>query len=110
MGQITPILEQAALSMKEIMNEIPGAVKKLAMNYTFLLISLEESCETVLLAGLGAFLPKIIESQFAVSSSTSALIVGKTQWNNHSIRIYSSLSNSFPNTRTVNPMHRYDTV
>jgi len=68
--------EQEGLSIKEILNEIPGAVKKLAMNYTFLLISLEESCETVLLAGLGAFLPKIIESQFAVSSSTSALIVG----------------------------------
>lgn len=68
--------DQEALSLKDILKEIPGAVKKLAQNYTFLLISLEESCETVLLAGLGAFLPKIIESQFVLSSSTSALIVG----------------------------------
>ena len=87
------ISEQEGLSIKEILNEIPGAVKKLAMNYTFLLISLEESCETVLLAGLGAFLPKIIESQFAVSSSTSALIVGKRLKNVHWIEIYDS--NSF---------------
>ena len=75
--------DQEALSLKDILKEIPGAVKKLAQNYTFLLISLEESCETVLLAGLGAFLPKIIESQFVLSSSTSALIVGKQQRNIH---------------------------
>ena len=68
---------EQSISFKESLRELPLAVKKLALNYTFLLISLEESCETIILAGFGAFLPKIIESQFTVSSATAALILGE---------------------------------
>lgn len=68
---------EKSISFKESLIELPLAVKKLSFNYTFLLISLEESCETIILAGFGAFLPKIIESQFTVSSATAALILGE---------------------------------
>lgn len=62
----------------ESLREFPKAIKDLWKRWTFLFICFEQSCGALLLAGFGAFVPKIIESQFGVSSSTASLIVGKS--------------------------------
>ena len=65
------------MSVKESLRELPTAIKDLATRSTFLFVCLEQSCEAMMLAGFGAFVPKIIESQFSVSPATAAVIVGK---------------------------------
>ncbi|XP_046442240.1 solute carrier organic anion transporter family member 4A1-like isoform X2 [Daphnia pulex] len=65
-----------AISVGQSLRELPLAIKELATRWTFLFICLEQSCEAMLLAGFGAFLPKIIESQFSLSPAMAAIIVG----------------------------------
>lgn len=65
-----------AVSVGQSLKELPTAIKDLATRWTFLFICLEQSCEAMLLAGFGAFVPKIIESQFSLSPAMAAVIVG----------------------------------
>ena len=48
-----------AISVGQSLRELPLAIKELATRWTFLFICLEQSCEAMLLAGFGAFLPKV---------------------------------------------------
>ena len=66
------------MSVGQSLKELPRAIKDLATRWTFLFICLEQSCEAMLLAGFGAFVPKIIESQFSLTPATAAIIVGKS--------------------------------
>lgn len=68
--------QDASISVGQSLRELPTAIKELATRWTFLFICLEQSCEAMLLSGFGAFLPKIIESQFSLSPSMAAVIVG----------------------------------
>ncbi len=67
-----------SVSVSQSLKELPTAIKDLATRWTFLFICLEQSCEAMLLAGFGAFVPKIIESQFSLSPAMAAVIVGKS--------------------------------
>ena len=58
------------------LRQLASAVKELATNFTFVSLSLEAAFGTIVLSGLGAFLTKIVESQFSLSSATSAAILG----------------------------------
>ena len=68
--------EEVKQSSIQSLKELPNAIKDLLTNLPFIFICLEESCQSMILSGFGAFLPKIIESQFSVSSTMSAMIVG----------------------------------
>ena len=56
--------------------DLSASVKELVSNGTFAALCLEMASEAAILSGMGAFLAKIIESQFSLSSATSAAILG----------------------------------
>lgn len=52
------------------------AVVSLLKNVPFVALSVAESTEGFLVSGLAAFMPKLIETQFGLSASLSAILVG----------------------------------
>ncbi|XP_050730182.1 solute carrier organic anion transporter family member 4A1-like isoform X2 [Eriocheir sinensis] len=58
------------------LRDLPKAVKVLALNPTFLALSLAGATEGILLAGFATFTPKFLENQFSMAASLAALIVG----------------------------------
>jgi len=55
---------------------LPKSLKILLGNPTFMFLNIAGAFEGLLLSGFAAFLPKFIESQFSVSASWAALVVG----------------------------------
>ncbi|KAK3850220.1 hypothetical protein Pcinc_043064 [Petrolisthes cinctipes] len=58
------------------LRDLPQAVRVLAVNPTFLALSLAGATEGILLAGFATFTPKFLENQFSMPASLAALIVG----------------------------------
>ncbi|KAK4288573.1 hypothetical protein Pmani_038404 [Petrolisthes manimaculis] len=58
------------------LRDLPQAVRVLAINPTFLALSLAGATEGILLAGFATFTPKFLENQFSMPASLAALIVG----------------------------------
>nr|XP_053651830.1 solute carrier organic anion transporter family member 4A1-like [Cherax quadricarinatus] len=58
------------------LKDLPGAVRVLACNPTFVALSLAGATEGILLTGFATFMPKFIENQFSIPASYAALIVG----------------------------------
>lgn len=59
------------------LRELPRAAVALFKNPTFMFLNLAGASEGMLISGFAAFLPKLIENQFAVSASEAALLLGK---------------------------------
>ena len=75
------MIDLAVVGIGESLGELPAAIKDLAVRWTFIFICLEESCEAMMISGFGTFIPKIVESQFALTPAEAALILGS-----HNIR------------------------
>lgn len=58
------------------LKDLPRAVKVLALNPTFVALSIAGATEGVLLAGFATFTPKFLENQFSMAASFAALLVG----------------------------------
>ncbi|XP_045524058.1 solute carrier organic anion transporter family member 4A1 isoform X1 [Pieris brassicae] len=58
------------------LRELPRAAVALFKNPTFMFLNLAGASEGMLISGFAAFLPKLIENQFAVSASYAALLLG----------------------------------
>ncbi|CAK1601566.1 unnamed protein product [Parnassius mnemosyne] len=58
------------------LHELPQATVALMRNPTFVFLNLAGASEGMLISGFAAFLPKLIENQFAVSASEAALLLG----------------------------------
>ncbi|KAM3960858.1 LOW QUALITY PROTEIN: solute carrier organic anion transporter family member 4A1 [Aphomia sociella] len=58
------------------LHELPHAAAALLRNPTFLFLNLGGASEGMLISGFAAFLPKLIENQFAVNASEAALLLG----------------------------------
>ncbi|KAI5632854.1 organic anion transporter polypeptide (OATP) family domain-containing protein [Phthorimaea operculella] len=58
------------------LKELPRAAAALLKNPTFLFLNLAGASEGMLISGFAAFLPKLIENQFAVNASEAALLLG----------------------------------
>ncbi|XP_048489286.1 solute carrier organic anion transporter family member 4A1 isoform X1 [Plutella xylostella] len=58
------------------LHELPRAAAALLRNPTFLFLNLAGASEGMLISGFAAFLPKLIENQFAVNASEAALLLG----------------------------------
>ncbi|UYV75934.1 SLCO4A1 [Cordylochernes scorpioides] len=58
------------------LRDLPRSLRFLMTNPTFVFLSLAGATEGMLVSGLATFLPKVIESQFSMASSTAALLVG----------------------------------
>lgn len=58
------------------LHELPRAAAALLRNPTFLFLNLAGATEGMLISGFAAFLPKLIENQFAVNASEAALLLG----------------------------------
>lgn len=56
--------------------DLPQASKILFTNFSFIFIGLAEASEGIIMSGLAAFMPKMIENQFSMSAGKSAMIVG----------------------------------
>ncbi|KAF4518204.1 hypothetical protein B566_EDAN005929 [Ephemera danica] len=67
-------LEQDSAASK--LRELPRALRRLLANPTFFFLNLAGATEGLLIAGFAAFLPKLIESQFAVNATLAALLMG----------------------------------
>ncbi|XP_049876668.1 solute carrier organic anion transporter family member 4A1 [Pectinophora gossypiella] len=58
------------------LKELPRAAAALLKNPTFMFLNLAGASEGMLISGFAAFLPKLIENQFAVNASEAALLLG----------------------------------
>ncbi|XP_038207850.1 solute carrier organic anion transporter family member 4A1 isoform X1 [Zerene cesonia] len=58
------------------LRELPRAAAALLRNPTFMFLNLAGASDGLLISGFAAFLPKLIENQFAVSASQAALLLG----------------------------------
>ncbi|XP_053609403.1 solute carrier organic anion transporter family member 4A1-like isoform X2 [Plodia interpunctella] len=58
------------------LHELPKAAAALLKNPTFLFLNLAGASEGMLISGFAAFLPKLIENQFAVNASEAAMLLG----------------------------------
>ncbi|XP_013188543.2 solute carrier organic anion transporter family member 4A1 [Amyelois transitella] len=58
------------------LHELPKAAAALLKNPTFMFLNLAGASEGMLISGFAAFLPKLIENQFAVNASEAALLLG----------------------------------
>lgn len=59
------------------LHELPRAAAALFRNPTFMFLNLAGATEGMLISGFAAFLPKLIENQFAVNASQAAMLLGK---------------------------------
>ncbi|XP_026319566.1 solute carrier organic anion transporter family member 4A1 [Hyposmocoma kahamanoa] len=57
------------------LKELPRAAAALLKNPTFLFLNLAGASEGLMISGFAAFLPKLIENQFAVNASEAALLL-----------------------------------
>ena len=60
------------------LKKIPLAIKALLLNPTYMFISVGAAADGLVIAGLSAFLPKFIQSQYKFTASLSSGIVGKS--------------------------------
>ncbi|XP_046675029.1 solute carrier organic anion transporter family member 4A1 [Homalodisca vitripennis] len=58
------------------LKDFPAAILELLKNTSFMLLNFAGCCEGVVFSGSGAFIPKIIQSQFHLSYKTTALVMG----------------------------------
>lgn len=58
------------------LKELPSAAAALLRNPTFMFLNLAGASEGMLISGFAAFMPKLIENQFAVSAAEAALLLG----------------------------------
>ncbi|XP_045774557.1 solute carrier organic anion transporter family member 4A1 isoform X1 [Maniola jurtina] len=58
------------------LHELPRAAAALFRNPTFMFLNLAGASEGMLISGFAAFLPKLIENQFAVNASQAAMLLG----------------------------------
>lgn len=58
------------------LRELPRAAAALLKNPTFMFLNLAGASEGLLISGFAAFLPKLIENQFAVDPANAALLLG----------------------------------
>ncbi|XP_050346864.1 solute carrier organic anion transporter family member 4A1 [Nymphalis io] len=58
------------------LRELPKATAALFKNPTFMFLNLAGASEGMLISGFAAFLPKLIENQFAVNASQAAMLLG----------------------------------
>jgi len=58
------------------LSDLPISLKILMKNGPFMLISIASSSDSLIIAGLAAFAPKITEQQFGLSASSASLLVG----------------------------------
>lgn len=56
--------------------DLPKAVRVLAVNPTFIMLSLAGATEGILMSGFATFMAKFIENQFSMPASFAALLVG----------------------------------
>ncbi|CAG2122585.1 unnamed protein product, partial [Medioppia subpectinata] len=56
--------------------DLPKSLMILLRNPTFMFLNLTGASEGMVLSALASFLPKIIEQQFSLATSTAALMVG----------------------------------
>ena len=59
------------------LRRIPLAIKALLVNPTYMFISIGAAADGLVIAGLSAFLPKFIQSQYKFTASLSSGIVGE---------------------------------
>ncbi|KAF2357632.1 Organic anion transporter polypeptide OATP [Trinorchestia longiramus] len=71
-------LEEDALKLQDASDDGPPQFKNLLTNIPFMGLACAEVFPSLLGAGMGAFMPKVVESQFSLSASTAALLVGVT--------------------------------
>lgn len=57
--------------------ELPKAITGLVRNPTFFFLNMGAATEGLIISGFAAFLPKLIENQFSVTPTWSALLMGK---------------------------------
>ena len=60
----------------ETFNDFKSTSLSLLKNKTFVALSISETFDGFVVAGLASFLPKMMESQFGLSASLAALIIG----------------------------------
>lgn len=58
------------------LKQMPSAIKSLLLNPTYMFISVGGAADGLVIAGLSAFLPKFIQSQYKFTASLSSGIVG----------------------------------
>ena len=58
---------------------MPSAIKALLVNPTYMFISFGAAADGLVIAGLSAFAPKFIQSQYKFTPAFSAAIVGKNK-------------------------------
>ena len=58
---------------------MPSAIKSLLVNPTYMFISFGAAADGLVIAGLSAFAPKFIQSQYKFTAAFSAAIVGKNK-------------------------------
>lgn len=63
-------------STKDFLKNVPKLVKDLLCNGPFVLLCLAGAADGFILSGCGAFLPKFMENQFALTASWSAMLAG----------------------------------
>ena len=56
--------------------DLPSATKELFVNLPCIFSILAATCEATMATGFAVFLPKFVQSQFALTSSTASLITG----------------------------------
>ena len=64
--------------IKQALKSLPKSLMSLVKNVTFMLLIMHGVCAYLVISGLATFLPKYFESQFGLSSSDSAFMVGKS--------------------------------
>ncbi|XP_075240906.1 solute carrier organic anion transporter family member 4A1-like isoform X2 [Convolutriloba macropyga] len=62
--------------IKQALKSLPKSLMSLVKNVTFMLLIMHGVCAYLVISGLATFLPKYFESQFGLSSSDSAFMVG----------------------------------
>ena len=64
--------------IKQSLKRLPISILGFLKNVTFMLLIMHGVCAYLVISGLATFLPKYFESQFGLSSSDSAFMVGKS--------------------------------
>ncbi|CAD5121283.1 DgyrCDS9814 [Dimorphilus gyrociliatus] len=63
-------------STRDFLKNVPKLIKDLLCNGPFVLLCLAGAADGFVLSGCGAFLPKFMENQFALTASWSAMLAG----------------------------------
>lgn len=57
-------------------SELPSALKELVNNRSFMLLNFAGCCEGLLISGCNTFIPKILHTQFNISTKTGSMVMG----------------------------------